>query len=48
MANARYMMTFYIMERAMPVRVPVDPGFPNFIYQKQYVPPADMMADPKP
>ncbi len=36
------------MERAMPVRVPVDPGFPNFIYQKQYVPPADMMADPKP
>jgi arylsulfatase len=36
------------MERRMPVRYPVDAGFPNFIYQKQYVPPADMMADPKP
>jgi len=35
------------MERNMPVRYPVDAGFPNLIYQKQFVPPADMMADPK-
>lgn len=35
-------------ERGMPVRYPVDPGFPNFIYQRQFVPPADMMANPKP
>ena len=32
----------------MPQRVPVDPGFPPLIYKRQFVPPKDMMADPKP
>ena len=36
------------MERNMPVRYPVDAGFPPLIYKKQFVPPADMMAAPKP
>ncbi len=35
------------MERALPVRYPVEAGFPPLIYQRQFVPPADMMADPK-
>jgi arylsulfatase len=30
------------------VRVPVDEGFPALIYQRQFVPPADMLAEPKP
>ena len=30
------------------MRVPVDPGFPPLIYKRQFVPPKDMMADPKP
>ena len=36
------------VERALPVRYRVDAGFPPGIYMKQFVPPADMMADPKP
>jgi arylsulfatase len=32
----------------LPVRVPVDEGFPALIYQRQFVPPADMLAEPKP
>jgi hypothetical protein len=32
----------------MPQRVPDDPGFPPLVYKKQFVPPADMVATPKP
>jgi arylsulfatase A-like enzyme len=31
----------------LPARVPVDEGFPPLIYQRQFVPPKDMMAEPK-
>jgi arylsulfatase A-like enzyme len=36
------------VERALPVRYPVDAGFPPGVYMKQFVPPADMLAAPKP
>jgi arylsulfatase len=32
----------------MPQRVTVHPGFPPLIYKRQFVPPKDMLADPKP
>ncbi len=35
------------MEKAMPERYPVVPGFPPLISQKQFIPPADMLAEPK-
>ena len=35
------------LEKDMPQRVKVYPGFPPLIYQRQFVPPADMVADPK-
>ncbi len=39
---------FDTMEKDMPQRVTVYPGFPPLIYQQQFVPPKDMLADPKP
>ena len=39
---------FDTLEKDMPQRVTVYPGFPPLIYNKQFVPPKDMMADPKP
>jgi arylsulfatase len=39
---------FETLEDAMPPRVPVEPGYPPLIYKRQFVPPKDMMADPKP
>jgi arylsulfatase len=39
---------FETLEDQLPKRVPVDTGFPPLIYKRQYVPPKDMMADPKP
>jgi arylsulfatase len=36
------------MEKDMPQRVTVYPGFPPLFNQQQFVPPKDMMADPKP
>jgi arylsulfatase len=36
------------MVKKLPDRYPVQPGFPPLIYKRQFVPPADMMADPKP
>ena len=36
------------LEKDMPQRVTVYPGFPPLIYKRQFVPPAEMMADPKP
>lgn len=35
-------------EKQLPDRYPVVDGYPPALYQKQFVPPADMMADPKP
>ncbi len=40
--------SFETLEDQLPQRVPVDPGFPPLIYKRQFVPPKDMMADPKP
>jgi len=39
---------FDTLEKDMPQRVTVHPGFPPLIYKRQFVPPRDMMADPKP
>jgi arylsulfatase len=36
------------LDDQLPKRVPVDAGFPPLIYRKQFIPPKDMMADPKP
>jgi arylsulfatase A-like enzyme len=36
------------MVKKMPDRYPVEDGFPPLIYKKQFNPPANMMADPKP
>ncbi|HMU61791.1 MAG TPA: sulfatase-like hydrolase/transferase [Gemmatimonadales bacterium] len=33
--------------KTMPERLPVEVGFPPLLYEKQFVPPKDMMADPK-
>jgi arylsulfatase len=38
---------FETLENVLPQRVPVEPGFPPLIYKQQFVPPKDMMADPK-
>jgi arylsulfatase len=38
---------FETLEDQLPQRVPVDTGFPPLIYKRQFVPPKDMMADPK-
>jgi len=40
--------TFETLDDQLPKRVPVDPGYPPMLYKKQFVPPKDMMADPKP
>jgi arylsulfatase A-like enzyme len=39
---------FETMEKQLPQRVADDPGFPPLTGKKQFVPPADMLADPKP
>jgi arylsulfatase A-like enzyme len=39
---------FETLEDQLPPRVPDDPGFPPMIFKGQFVPPADMVADPKP
>jgi arylsulfatase A-like enzyme len=39
---------FDTMEKDMPQRVMVYPGFPPLIYNRQFVPPKEMLADPKP
>lgn len=38
---------FETLENVLPQRVLVEPGFPPMIYKQQFVPPKDMMADPK-
>jgi arylsulfatase A-like enzyme len=39
---------FETLENTLPWRVPADAGYPPALYKKQFVPPKDMMADPKP
>jgi arylsulfatase len=38
---------FETMEKQLPQRVPDDPGFPPLNQKKQFVPPKEMLADPK-
>jgi len=38
---------FETLEDQLPPRFPEDPGYPPLIYQRQFVPPADMVAPPK-
>jgi arylsulfatase len=39
---------FETLDDQLPPRVPDDPGYPPLIYKRQFVPPKDLMADPKP
>jgi arylsulfatase A-like enzyme len=39
---------FETLEDALPPRTPDDPGYPPLIYKRQFVPPSDMVAEPKP
>jgi arylsulfatase len=34
-------------DKLMPERFPVDAGYPAIIYKKQFIPPKNMMAEPK-
>jgi arylsulfatase len=38
---------FETLEDALPPRVPVEAGYPPANYQQQFIPPQDMMAEPK-
>jgi len=40
--------TFETLEDSLPPRVPDDAGYPPLIYKRQFVPPKEMVADPKP
>jgi arylsulfatase len=39
---------FETLQDQLPPRVPDDPGYPPLIFKKQFVPPKDMMAEPRP
>jgi arylsulfatase len=39
---------FETLKDQLPPRVPDDPGYPPLIYKRQFVPPKEMLADPKP
>jgi hypothetical protein len=39
---------FETLEGQLPKRTPVDAGYPPLIYKKQFVPPQDMVVEPKP
>jgi arylsulfatase len=38
---------FETLEDQLPQRVQVEAGFPPLLYKRQFVPPKDMLADPK-
>jgi len=38
---------FETLQDALPPRVPVEAGYPPLIYDRQFIPPQDMMAEPK-
>jgi len=39
---------FETLVDVLPMRVPDDPGFPPLLYKRQFVPPKDLVAEPKP
>jgi arylsulfatase len=39
---------FETLDDQLPKRVPDDPGYPPLIYKRQFVPPKEMVVDPKP
>jgi arylsulfatase len=39
---------FETLDDQLPPRTPVDPGYPPLIYKRQFVPPKEMIAEPKP
>jgi arylsulfatase len=39
---------FEALKDKLPQRVPDDPGYPPLVYKRQFVPPKDRVADPKP
>lgn len=39
---------FETLDDQLPARVPDDPGYPPLVTKRQFVPPKDMLADPKP
>ena len=39
---------FETLDDQLPKRTPVDPGYPPLIYKRQFVPPKDMVVEPKP
>jgi len=39
---------FETLDDQLPPRTPVDPGYPPLIYKRQFVPPKDMVAEPRP
>jgi arylsulfatase A-like enzyme len=39
---------FEVLKDQLPPRVPDDPGYPPLLYKRQFVPPKDMTAAPKP
>jgi arylsulfatase len=39
---------FETLEDQLPPRVPVEAGFPPLLFERQFVPPKDMLAEPKP
>jgi arylsulfatase len=39
---------FETLEDQLPPRVPDDPGYPPLTSERQFMPPPDMMANPKP
>jgi arylsulfatase A-like enzyme len=38
---------FETLEDQLPTRVPMEPGYPPLLYKRQFVPPKDMLAEPK-
>ena len=39
---------FETLDDQLPRRTPDDPGYPPLVYKRQFVPPKELMADPKP
>lgn len=39
---------FETLDDQLPARVPDDPGFPPLVNKRQFVPPKDMLAAPRP
>ena len=38
---------FEALEDQLPQRVPDNPGYPPLVYKRQFVPPKDMLTEPK-